>query len=401
MESNSMRLLYLDCFSGISGDMTVGALIDAGADFARIEQALASLHVHGFRVKAEKITKRGIAATQFHVIEDQHEHHPHRHLRHVVDIIQNGDLPDAVKAEAIATFQRLAESEAAVHGTTPEKVHFHEVGAVDSIVDVVAANLAKHLLGVDKVMASTLHVGGGVIQCAHGVLPVPAPATARLLAGKPMRLGDVEAELVTPTGAALVAQWAESFGATPPMTIQAIGYGSGTRELPDRANVLRVLLGEIIALGSQQEIITVVETNLDDMTGELIPGLITAALAEGARDAFVTPVIGKKGRPAYQMTALCDESRVQAVCQTIFAHSTTFGIRIRREERLVLERHWETTQTPWGPVRIKIGIWQGERHIAAPEFEDCRTLAETAGVPVRRVYEAALAAALQGEMDHA
>lgn len=400
MGSNNVRILYLDCFSGISGDMTVGALIDAGADFEAIRRALESLHVHGFTVAAEKITKRGIAATQFHVHQEEHAHHPHRHLKHVVEIIQHGALPEPVKAAAIATFERLAEAEAAVHNTTVEKVHFHEVGAVDSIVDVVAANLALHLLGVERVFASPLYVGGGVIQCAHGVLPVPAPATARLLQGKPIVVGGVDAELVTPTGAALAVQWAEAFGAAPSMRIDAIGYGSGTRDLPDRANLLRVLVGEAEDLGARRESITIVETNLDDMTGELLPELIAAAMAAGARDAFITPVIGKKGRPAHLLTALCDESKLSGVCRMLFAHSTTFGVRIRREERMILDRHWETAQTPWGPVRVKIGLWNGERLVAAPEFEDCRALAGSAGIPVRRVYEAALAAALKGELEH-
>jgi hypothetical protein len=395
-----MRVLYLDCFSGISGDMTVGALIDAGADLEKMRQALATLDVPGFEVKAEKITKRGLAATQFHVIQDAQAQHPHRHLGHIVEIIRRAALPETVKSAAAATFERLARAEAAVHNTTVEQVHFHEVGAVDSIVDVVAANYALHLLGVDQVFASVLHVGGGVIHCAHGVLPVPAPATARLLEGMPVHLGGVEAELVTPTGAALVAQWVKGFGPAPAMTIDAEGYGSGTRDLPDRANVLRVLLGETTGAGAQRESIAVVETNLDDMTCELLPVLTAALLAEGARDAFITPVIGKKGRPAHVVTALCEEGQLTAVCRAMFQHSATFGLRIRREERLVLERHWETVRTPWGPVRVKIGMWNGARHVAAPEFEECRAAAEAAGAPVRRVYEAALAAALKGEFEH-
>lgn len=391
-----MRLLYFDCFSGISGDMSVGALIDAGADFGIIRKGLDSLGVPGFRVECEKIKKKGIAATQFRVVLDNQEHHPHRHLRHVVEIISRGELPEPVKEAAIATFRVLAEAEAKVHDSTPEKIHFHEVGAVDSIVDIVGAQYALHLLNVDEVVVSPLHVGAGTVRCEHGVMPVPAPATAVLLQGKPTYGGNVEGELVTPTGAALIAQCAKRFGPAPAMRVEAIGYGSGTRDLPDLPNVLRVMIGEADA-GSATEMISVVEANIDDMTGELFPPLIGALLNAGARDAFVTPVLGKKGRPAHCITVLCDEPRVSDIVRTLFEHSTTFGVRLRTERRFVLERDWRDVATPWGNVRVKTGRRNGDIVTVAPEFEDCRKAAESAGVPVRRVYEAALAAAARKE----
>jgi hypothetical protein len=396
-----MRALYFDCFSGISGDMTVGALIDAGADFEAICRALASLHVHGFTLSAEKVTKHGIAATQFRVLLDEAEHHPHRHLSHVTKIIQDSELPEQVKRASIETFTLLAEAEASVHNTSIEKVHFHEVGAVDSIVDIVAAQFALHLLGVEAVYASALHVGCGTVKCDHGVLPVPAPATARLLQGKPTYGGEVQGELVTPTGAALLAQRAKGFGEMPMMRVEKIGYGSGARELPDRANVLRVLIGALESDAEFTESITVVEANIDDMNPELLPPLLTALLDAGARDAFLTPVIGKKGRPAYCATALCDDDKLHAVTEALFRHSSTLGLRARRERRMVLARRWETVHTPWGAVRVKIGDFAGAPSVAAPEFEDCRALADSLGVAVRRVYEAALAAALKGEWEHA
>jgi hypothetical protein len=242
-----MRVLYFDCFSGISGDMTVGALLDAGVDFETLKGALDSLGVPGYTVSAEKINKKGVVATQFHVHVDEGTDHPHRHLRHVVEIINQGDLPEEVKEAAIETFEHLAEAEASVHGTTIEKVHFHEVGAIDSIVDIVGAQMGLHLLGVEAVYCSPIHVGAGTVKCAHGVMPVPAPATARLLLGMPTYGGDVQGELVTPTGAALLKQCAKGFGGAPRMTTDALGYGSGTKDLGDRANVLRVQLGEMEA----------------------------------------------------------------------------------------------------------------------------------------------------------
>lgn len=394
-----MRTLYLDCFSGISGDMTVGALIDAGADFEQIKAGLASLQVPGFRLEAEKVNKNGIMATQFRVILDEHEHHPHRHLSHIVKIIQGGDLPEPVKATAIETFQLLGEAEASVHGMTIEQVHFHEVGAVDSIVDIVAAQYALHLLGVEEVVSSPLHVGAGTVKAAHGIMPVPAPATARLLQGKPTYGGDVQGELVTPTGAALVAQRVGRFGGAPIMTVQSIGYGAGTKDLADRANVLRVLLGETADAASGMEPITVVEANLDDMNGELFPPLLEALLDGGARDAFVTPVLGKKGRPAHCVTVLCEEAQVQQIARIFFEHSTTLGVRIRQEQRIVLERNWKHVRTPWGVVHVKVGLFEGVQNNAAPEFEDCKRLAAEHHVPVRSVYEAALAAALRGDFE--
>ncbi len=390
------KSLYFDCFSGISGDMTVGALIDAGADFNVIQEMLQSLDVPGFSVSIEKVVKAGITATQFQVHVDDHHPHPHRHLRHVVEIIQRGNLPDTVRADAIATFEILAEAEATVHGTTIEKVHFHEVGAIDSIVDIVAAHFALHLLGVDKVYASALHVGYGTVKCAHGVMPVPAPATALLLKGVPAYGGDVEGELVTPTGAALIKQRAAAFGSAPQMTVESIGYGSGTKDIPGRANVLRVMIGTEAADMPGYEPITVLEAHVDDMNPELLPPLMESLLAAHARDVFLTPIIGKKGRPAHLITVLCDSLYIADLTAVMFHSSTTLGMRIREEKRLVLARDWASVKTAWGSIRIKRGMFQDTCNSVAPEFEDCKALAEAAGIPVRKVYEAALSLALQG-----
>ena len=393
-----MKTLYLDCFCGASGDMIVGALIGVGADFEHIRGQLLALGVPGFTVTAERVQKKGVGATQFRVHVDDSEK-PHRHLRHIVEIIDNADLSEAVKAASRATFEHIAECEAEVHGTTIERVHFHEVGAIDSIVDVIGAHLAIESLGNPRIIASPLPYGTGSVKCDHGLMPVPAPATALLAKGLPTYGGDVEAELTTPTGAALVSQLASSFGPLPAMQVEAVGYGSGTRDLPDRPNVLRAFLGEASNASGRMESITVVEANMDDMQPELYPVLIERLLAAGARDAFLTPIQGKKGRPGQLVTALCDEAAADHVLAALFENSTTLGARVRTERRKCLERVWETVETPWGEVRVKIGKFEGEIRSRKPEYEDCRMRAEEAGIPVLAVYQAALAAAGGGTVN--
>lgn len=392
-----MKTLYFDCFSGASGDMIVGALIDAGADFAEIRRGIESLGVPGFMVSAEKVTKRGLAATQFKVVQSD-ALQPHRHLEHVLEIIEAGDLPQPVKETAAATFRRLAECEAQVHGTTVEHVHFHEVGAIDSIADIVGTHLALHILGVKRVLASALPVGYGTVSCAHGVMPVPAPATALLLEGAAYFGGDVPGELVTPTGAALISQLAERYGPMPLMEIASVGCGSGTRDIADRANLLRVFLGETHDALAPTEPITVIETNIDDMNPELFPPLIAKLIEQGARDAFLTPILGKKGRPGYQVTVLCDGAKSSDLANVMFHESTTLGLRVRQEQRVCLDREWKHVSTAWGNVRIKLGRLDGRTIRTVPEFEDCRQIAERAHVPVLEVYQAAAAAAARGEV---
>ena len=303
-----------------------------------------------------------------------------------------------MKEASEKTFRAIAEAEAKVHGTTIEKIHFHEVGAIDSIVDVIGVHLALHHLQIDQVIASPVHLGSGVVKCAHGVMPVPAPATALLLAGVPSYSGEVVGELATPTGAALIRQIATRFSPMPLMTIEKVGYGSGTRNYTDRPNVLRAVLGETQAVTQATESITVMETNIDDMNPELLPTLLAQALAEGARDAFLTPVVGKKGRSGHLVTVLCDDDAVPRVAKVLFSASTTFGIRMRKEDRICLERAIKSVSTPWGKVRVKLGYLDGETIRTAPEFDDCSAIAQTANVPVLKVYEAALAAAVKGEL---
>ncbi len=392
-----MRVAYFDCFSGISGDMTVGALIDAGASFETIREGLESIGVKGFTLAADKVGKNGVAATKFRVKLDKTMKHPERHLATINQLIDKATLPEEVKANAKAVFEIIGYAEAEVHSSTIDRVHFHEVGAVDSIVDIVGACYGIHLLGIDAIYASNVHVGAGTIRCAHGVMPVPAPATARILAGVPTYGGEVQGELTTPTGAAILKHYAKGYGQAPLMRVDAIGYGAGDKGLPDRANVVRVQIGELEATpaGSDGETITVIEANIDDMPGELVPPLIEALLSAGARDAFYTPAQGKKGRPVCVVTALCDTAAADQIAAVFFANSTTIGVRIRDERRIVLPRAMKKVSTPWGNVSVKVSGAAAQQ--AAPEFEDCKAIAHAAAVPVKQVYEAALAAALRGE----
>ncbi len=417
-----MKTLYFDCFCGASGDMINGALLDAGVDFDTLRRGLESLGVEGYGIRAEPVDKHGTMAMQFHVdLEDDtpathaddpdhghsHSHGEghshggghkvHRHLRHIVDIIESGDIPREVKDASIETFRRIAVAEAEVHGTTPEKIHFHEVGAVDSIVDIVGAHLGLHLLKPDRIVSSSLHVGSGTVKCAHGIMPVPAPATALLLKGLPSYGGDVDGELVTPTGAALIGQLADEFGPLPEMIVEAVGVGSGTKNLSDRPNVLRVLIGETTGVRKTEPII-VLEAMVDDMNPELLPPVLEKLLETGARDAFITPVLGKKGRPAQLITILAEEAKVDALTSILFEGTTTIGLRMRTEQRICLDREWKIAATRWGSVRVKIGLLNGKIMNQSPEFEDCQQRAGEARVTVIEVYQEAMAAAVRGEL---
>ena len=400
MTNAKPNILYFDCSSGAAGDMFVGALLDLGVDFDALDAALQTLGVDGYTLRCDPVVKKGIRSSKFEVEIDADVKQPHRHLRHVVEIIEQGDLPDTVQANSIKTFEHIAECEAAVHGTTIEKVHFHEVGAVDSIVDVVGAHWALNALGVNRVESSAMHVGAGTVKCAHGVMPVPAPATARLLEGVPVYGGEVEGELVTPTGAALMAQVASRFGAMPSMTMLKTGHGAGTKDLPDRANVLRAVLGVTAATGGDTESITVIEANIDDMNPELYPPLMDALMSAGARDVFLTPIVAKKGRPGHLISVMCDADRADALTAIVFSGSKTIGVRMRTESRVCLDRTFQIAHTEFGDVRVKVAWRHGHKNVA-PEFEDCRQRATERGTTVLAVYESAMAAAVRDDLDDA
>jgi len=386
-----MNIAYFDCFSGAGGDMIVAALIDAGADADALRRGLSALKIGGYNVSIERVTKQGLAATRFHVQLDGSAKQPHRHLRHVLEILKLSALSEGVRDKACRVFQRLAEAEAAVHGTTVEKVHFHEVGAVDAIVDVVGSVLALELLHVDRVICSPIPTGSGTVTCDHGVLPIPAPATARLLQGVPLAACDDVGELTTPTAAAVLTTLTSEFGPIPPMTLTAAGYGAGTREGRTRPNVFRVLLGEAVEEHGDVDQIMMLETNLDDTSPEVVGYCTERLLGEGALEVYTVPILMKKQRPGVVLTVLCEVGKATAMEKILFAETTTFGIRRRTVERTKLRRRFVAVATPFGDIRMKVGEREGVV-TASPEYEDCRAAALKHGVALRDVIAASNAA---------
>jgi uncharacterized protein (TIGR00299 family) protein len=385
-----MKLAYFDCFSGISGDMTLGALVDAGCDVEHLRSGLRSLQVPGWELSAEKVWKNGMAATYIRVkAEDQQKH---RSLSAILEILRNSQLVGPVRERAAAIFQKLGEAEARVHKVPIEKIHFHEVGAVDSIVDIVGACIGFHAIGIEQFACSPLNVGGGTAKMAHGILPVPAPATANLLQGKPTYSSGVQRELVTPTGAAIVATLCDSFGPQPPMTVSAIGYGAGTADLEGQPNVLRIMIGEAAekAVPGYDEEITVIEANLDDMNPQIYGYFSEKAFCAGALDVYTTPVQMKKNRPGTLVTVLCRPADADTLIALIFAETTTFGVRTYRAQRRVLPRESVLVATSFGDVHIKRSRVNGRILHVAPEYDDCRKLASEKNVPLQRVINEAL-----------
>ncbi len=387
-----MRTLYFDCFAGISGDMTIGALLDAGVAFDDLKAQLATLPLRDYEISVERVTRSSLAATKFHV-RFQESHHHERHLADIAELIQVSKLSELTKARAIRIFEKLAAAEARVHGKTIEEVHFHEVGAVDSILDIVGAAVCFELLGIDKFICSPLRVGYGFIKAAHGTLPVPAPGTAELLRGIPVYAGDREGEYVTPTGAAIVAALCDSFGAMPPMQTDKIGYGAGNRDPKDFPNVLRVFCGEAVATqADDKETIQVIETNIDDMNPQSYGFIMEKAFALGARDVFMTPAQMKKNRPGVLLTVLCKAEHFDALVDLLLKETTTLGVRYYEAKRRILARDTEKVHTEFGEISVKIAR-DGNRIVHfQPEFDDCVAIAEKSGVSLLEVQQAAIAA---------
>lgn len=386
-----MRIAYFDCFSGASGDMILAACLDAGLEIDRLREDLALLGVEGYRVEAQAVRKQGFAATQFEVKIEPDAPRPHRHLRHILEILSGARLPEGVRDRATAIFTRLAEAEARVHGTTVEKVHFHEVGAIDAIVDIVGACLALERLGVREVYVSPVPTGSGTVRCEHGLMPVPAPATAELLKGVPLAVCDESGELTTPTGAAILTTLATGYGGLPAMTVRQIGIGAGRRDGANRPNVLRLLIGETASAPGEGECdeVLVMEANLDDATGQIVAEVCQLLLDTGARDVFTTPIYMKKGRPGTLITVLAPAALRSAVEEILFSQTTTFGVRSHLAGRRTLSRTLEKVSTPFGEVRVKVGRRGGQVVRVTPEFEDCRAVARLADQPVIDVIEAA------------
>jgi pyridinium-3,5-bisthiocarboxylic acid mononucleotide nickel chelatase len=440
-----MRIAYLDCFAGISGDMFLGALVDAGVDPQIFHEAIAALHLDA-ALRIEKVDRSGISSTKLHVFDGaqlademrastshvspaqdhdhrhqqsitykqqaktQHQHkagqphghdhdHSHEHthgrsLSAIRALIHAANLTAPVKEIAVRAFELLGASEARVHNVPIEQIHFHEVGAVDAIVDIVAASAGIHALKIDRWYCSPLNVGGGMVDCAHGRFPVPAPATADLLRGLPTYSAHIEEELVTPTGAALIRVIAPTFGPQPAMRVESIGYGAGTRNPKGFPNVLRISIGESDETTCNADTVTVLETALDDLNPQIIGHVAEQALAQGALDVLCTPTQMKKGRPGTLITILCERGKASAIQQLLFRETSTLGIRVREEQRVILTRAFTTVNTPYGEIRIKTAslpdAMGGTETNATAEFEDCRAAAAKHHVPVKTVLQSAL-----------
>jgi uncharacterized protein (TIGR00299 family) protein len=380
--------------------MTLGALVSAGADATAVREQLAQLDLPGYEISFEQVDRSGIDATRAIVRATRKEQH-HRHLKDILGIIGDSRLGESVKERAAKIFTRLAEAEARVHGVEAERIHFHEVGAVDSIVDVVGACIGFELLGIERFAASALHVGSGTVEMAHGRFPVPPPAVAELLRGAPIYSTDIVGELVTPTGAAIVGALCEGFGAIPRMRLLSTGYGAGTREYKGFPNVLRVLVGEAETGGEAAltpEVLTVLESNIDDVSPQVLGHLMEQAFACGALDCYFTHVQMKKNRPGVLVSILCRSPEREALCELLFTETTTLGVRRHEVERLALEREFVTVQTEFGAIALKTARLRGRVLGGTPEFEQCREAALRAGVPLRVVQEAAQAAFRQSRV---
>lgn len=387
-----MQIAYFDCYSGISGDMILGALIDAGLDLHQLESELVKLKIGGFTLKAEKTTRKGLSGTRFLVQTE--EDHVERHLRDMEEIIDHSDLGDDIKVSSKAIFNDLAHVEAKIHNHDSNEVHFHEIGGLDSIIDIVGALLGIKMLGIEAVYASRIPVGTGFVECDHGTLPLPAPATLELLKGIPIYASGMEKELVTPTGIAILKHVVKSFGVIPEMRINHVGYGAGSRDLKI-PNLLRIWIGESEEKREEEEDkVILIETNIDNMNPELFGYASEKLMERGALDVFMTPIFMKKNRPGTLLSVLIAPDKLEEALSTIFAETTSLGIRIHRLERRKLPREMITVETAFGSVRVKVSrIGRDIRNIS-PEYEDCREIARKQGIPLRKVYEEAKAAAL-------
>ena len=390
-----MATFYFDCFSGASGDMILGALIDLGLPMPALRDALGSLAIEYGQVTAERVTRAGVAATKFRLIEGATDpsaggSHKHHHLKHIVAAINRSSLSESGRERAVQLFERLAQAEAAIHGTPIERVHLHEVGALDSIIDIVGAVFGFEWFGITDVVASPLNVGGGTVTCAHGVFPVPAPATARLLEGIPV-YGNGTMELVTPTGALLITGYAREFGPLPAMRIDRTGYGAGDRDPKETPNVLRVMHGERVTKSVDESVVQI-ECEIDDMNPQLFGPLMDRLGEAGALDVFYAPVQMKKNRPGTLVTVIAAPDQRESITGVLFTHTTTIGVRYQEMRRDTLDRKVVSVETPLGPLRVKVAGRDGRVLNAAAEFDDCARVAGERGLPIKEVQAIAMRA---------
>jgi pyridinium-3,5-bisthiocarboxylic acid mononucleotide nickel chelatase len=392
-----MKTLYFDCFAGASGDMILGAMVAAGVDASVLCEQLSQLNVEGFSISFETVDRAGLSATYARV-ETAHEH-KHRHLSDIKEIIESSGVSDTAKKLAVQIFTRLAEAEARVHNEPVDHVHFHEVGALDAIVDIVGAAICFDLLKIDRFVCSPLHVGSGMIQMAHGRFPVPPPAVTELLKGVPFYSTDIQGELLTPTGAAIITTVCKDFGPIPRMSVDVTGYGAGTRQYEKFPNVLRVLVGEIEAADVTDETLLMIETNIDDMSPQLMGHLMDRAFELGALDCYFTPVQMKKNRPGVLVSLLCGHEQKATLMNLLFSETTTLGVRSYEVERRALQRSIVRVETQYGPIDVKVAHLNGRVVNEMPEFEQLRAAASKAGVPLKVVEHAAREALRAGNED--
>ena len=389
-----MKIAYFDCFSGISGDMTLGAIVASGISIEQLSAEIAKLGLTGYELKATPVMKKGISGTKVDVII--HEKQVFRHLPQIETIIQSSTLPEIVKQDSIKVFRRLGEAEAKVHGISINKVHFHEVGAMDSIIDIIGSVIGLHLLGIEKIYASRLNVGTGFVKSEHGVIPVPAPATVELCQGVPIYSNGIQKELVTPTGAALLTTLAEGFGNLPEMKISSVGYGAGGLDLESQANLLRLIIGESQD-GANQDTIIVLESNIDDLNPQNYDYLMEKLFTSGALDVYLTPIQMKKNRPGVILSVLAKPADQGNIEQLILQETTTFGIRTHTAVRKILSREFVTVTTPHGEIKVKIGSLDGKTYSVTPEYEECKKIARQTGIPLKTIQQEVLQQYYQGK----
>ncbi|WKZ17761.1 MAG: nickel pincer cofactor biosynthesis protein LarC [Candidatus Jettenia sp. CY-1] len=389
-----MKIAYFDCFSGVSGDMTLGAFIDAGLDLTVLKEHLGQLPIHGYELSAEKVKRAGICGTKVHVIISQKDEHTHKHHNHhhshynfsdIQTIIEKSNLHHDIKKDSIRIFHRLATVEAKVHNTSIEGVHFHEVGAIDSIVDIVGSVIALKYTGIEKIYFSPIPTGHGYTMCEHGTFPVPPPAVAELLKGHLLKSVDIAKELTTPTGAAIVTTLGEGIHTIPEMRILQVGYGAGSYHDSTIPNLLRVIIGEITP-GTEADEMWVVETNIDNMSGEIIGYVMDKLFEAGAVDVYFTPIQMKKERPGIIISALVPERNLSSVESVLFDQTATFGIRKYKVIRTILTREFKEFDTRFGKIKVKIGKFHEDIKSFSPEYEDCKRIAEEKGIPLKHVY---------------
>ena len=392
------RVIYFDCFSGISGDMILGSLVDLGVDVKLIRKELKKINLIGYKLTSHQVKRNGIMGTKVNVVIDPsiQKRNQARSFTDIKKLIVKSSLSENVKTDSIEIFRRIGTVEAKIHGTSLDKIHFHEIGAIDSIVDIVGGAICMSLLNIDIVFSSALNTGEGLINCEHGTIPIPAPATLKLLEGIPCYSSGTKNELTTPTGAAFIGYYGSKFGSLPKMNIMKSGYGAGSHEIKEIPNLLRVVLGEVL-IPSKIITMKVIETNIDDMNPEFYDHIMSQLLIAGAADVFLTAVHMKKNRPGTLLTTVVSNDKFHSVVQIILEETSTFGIRHYDVVRTELKRENKLIKTPFGKVRIKIGTFAGSRLTVSPEYEDCKKLALKKGIPVKRVYEETLLIAKQME----